>query len=310
MPQTDLRPAPESPGSRNSGNGEGAGEGPGATLLGVGIDAERVERFEKLAADGRFRRHVCSRREAEHLASQPQPALAFCASFCCKEALCKGLGEAYAFPECECLFRPGATELEIVLSPGLRHRHGLAGVRARLHERYLGERGECVVEAHLFREAVHGDDVARQPREGSATAGPARARLATLSVAAAEAGRRRIEQRHFSPAELGDLGNRRVQSLAGALALKRALVALWAAAGCDAAVEPREFELSHHDSGAPRLVAAPRGLALADVLVSISHTRGWAYGLAASRRRAPAVHAAGTAGDREPGHRSRPGAKA
>ena len=74
-----------------------------------------------------------------------------------------------------------------------------------------------------------------------------------------------------------------MQSRAGFLALKRALVGLWAAAGAVTPVVPRDFELGHHASGAPRLVSAPGGVNLADVFISISHTRQWAYGLAAGR---------------------------
>ena len=88
----------------------------------------------------------------------------------------------------------------------------------------------------------------------------------------------------FSPAEVAAFGKRSAQSVAGALALKRALVRIWADAG-EAHTAPRDFELGHLSSGAPRLVAAPAGVALADVFVSISHTRQWAYGLAAAGRR-------------------------
>jgi phosphopantetheinyl transferase (holo-ACP synthase) len=137
-------------------------------------------------------------------------------------------------------------------------------VRIRIDEQFLDERGEYAVEVYLIRPAV--------------------SHLESLQVATVEAGRRRIEEEHFSPREIADLGSRRVQSLAGFLALKRALVRLWAAAGASAAAEPRDFELGHHTSGAPRVVAAPQGVELADVFVSIAHTRKWAYGLAATGR--------------------------
>lgn len=235
-------------------------------VRGIGLDAEQVTRFDKLAAGDKPWRHVYSAREAEHLAAQPQAAQAFCAAFCCKEALCKALGESYSFPEFECLYRSGATEQEFVLAPGLRERHGIEEVRVSIATQFLGERGEFVVEVYLVSRLA--------PRVGF----PA-SYLETLPVAAVEAGRRQIEEEHFSPAEVAAFGKRRAQSVAGALALKRALIRLWAAAG--AAAEPRDFELGHHASGAPRLNAAPAGVALADVFVSISHTRNWAYGLAA-----------------------------
>ena len=240
-------------------------------MRGIGLDAEQVARFEKLAAGDKPWRHVYSAREAAHLAAQPQAARAFCAAFCCKEAFCKALGEFYSFPEFECLYRPGAPEQEFVLAPALKERHAIEEVRVRIDERFLGERGEFVVEVYLTRRPA--------PRVGF----PA-SYLETLQVAAVEAGRERIEEEHFSPAEIAALGSRRAQSVAGALALKRALVRLWAAAGAAATAAPRDFELGHHASGAPRLVAAPEGVALADVFVSISHTRQWAYGLAAAGR--------------------------
>jgi len=230
-------------------------------VRGIGIDAEQVSRFEKFAAGERPWRLVYSAREAQYLAAQPQAARAFCAAFCCKEAFYKALGEFYPFPEFECLYRAGAPGQEFVLAPGLKERHGIGEVRVSIDEQFLGERGEFVVEVHLIR-----------------TAG---SYLDTLQVAATEAERPRIEAEHFSPAEIAALGGRRAQSVAGALALKQALVRLWAGAGAPAAA-PRDFELWHHASGAPRLVAAPAGVALADVFVSISHTRQWAYGLAAA----------------------------
>ena len=239
-------------------------------MRGIGLDAEQVARFEKLAAGDKPWRHVYSAREAAHLAAQPRAAQAFCAAFCCKEAFCKALGEAYSFPEFECLYRSGAPELEFVLAPSLKERHGIEEVRVRIDTQFLGERGEFVVEVYLTRRPA--------PRVGFPTS-----YLETLQVAAVEAGRGRIEEEHFSPAEVAALGKRRAQSVAGALALKRALVRLWADAGV-AAAAPRDFELGHHASGAPRLVAAPAGVALADVSISISHTRQWAYGLAAAGR--------------------------
>jgi phosphopantetheinyl transferase (holo-ACP synthase) len=242
-----------------AGTLRGDGEAPPRALPGIGLDAEQVARFDKLASGDKPWRLVYSAREAGHLAAQPHAARAFCAAFCCKEAFCKALGEAYSFPELECLYRAGAPQQQIVLAPGFRERHGIGALRVSIDEQFLAERGECVVEVYLI------------PAAGS--------RLESLPVASIAADRSRVEEEHFTPREIADLGSRRAQSLAGALALKRALVALWEAAG--AAAAPRDFELGHHASGAPRLVAAPRGVALAEVFVSISHTRQWAYGLAA-----------------------------
>lgn len=249
----------------------------GAALLGVGVDAEQVARFERHAS-GRRLRHVFSEREADHLESLPRPALALCAVFCIKEAVCKALGERYPFPECECLLRPGEPEQRLVLSPGLRERHGLAAARGLVHERFPVERGECVVEAHLFRATG-----ARADPGGACPGAPepcVRTRLESLEIAAVALRRDEVAASAFGAEEISGLGARRVQSLAGALALKRALAALWADAGLGAA-EPRDFAVGHLESGAPRLLAAPDGIDPGLVRVSISHTRVWAYGLAA-----------------------------
>jgi len=241
----------------------GRGDGrPGPVLPGVGLDAEQVARFDKLAAGMTPWRYVYSDREIRHLAAQPQAARAFCAAFCCKEAFCKALGESYSFPQLECFYRAGDAEPELLLSPALAEGRGLEEVRVRVDDRFLGERGEMVAEVYLTR-------VAGSRRE-------------SLAVATVEAGRALIVEEHFAPGEIADLGNRRVQSLAGFLALKRALVDLWAGAGTAA---PRDFELGHHESGAPRIVAAPAGVVPESTLISISHTRTWAYGLAAIRER-------------------------
>jgi len=227
-------------------------------VLGIGLDAEQVARFEKFAAGERPWRLVYSAREAGHLAAQPQVARAFCAAFCCKEAFYKALGGFYSFPEFECLYRPGVPEQEFVLAPALKERQAIEEVRVRIDESFLGERGEFVVEVYLARRPA--------PRVGFSTS-----YLETLHVASVEAARRQIEEQHFSPAEIAAFGKRRAQSVAGALALKHALVKVWVSAGSVATT-------------APRIVAAPEGVALADVYVSISHTRQWAYGLAAAGR--------------------------
>jgi len=90
----------------------------------------------------------------------------------------------------------------------------------------------------------------------------------------------------FTPDELAEIPAGRPQTLAGSLAVKRALVQLAAALGEPVQVAEKDFVLSHDRRGAPRLVSAPAPVGpavparLADVRISISHTREWAYGLA------------------------------
>jgi phosphopantetheinyl transferase (holo-ACP synthase) len=248
----------------NGGADGGETGGVARAPLGIGIDAEQVARFEKFAAGAAPWRLVYSEREARHLAAQPRVAVAFCAAFCCKEAFYKAFGAPLSFPHLECLYLDGGAEPRLVLTPALAERLGGRAPQVRVDDVYLEDRGELLVEVRLV----------------NATA----ARRESVEVAAVAAARERIEGEDFSPAEVAALGGRRAQSLAGALALKRALVGVWAAAGVAAPCVPGDFELGHHPSGAPRLASAPAGLAPADVFVSIAHTRRWAYGLAAACR--------------------------
>lgn len=119
-------------------------------LRGAGVDAERVERFAELAHGPRPWPLVFSAREAAHLMSLPDPAWGFCAAFCCKEALCKALGEPYPFPACEVLARPGQEEQELRVDPELRERHGIGAVVARVLVDHRADRGELVAAVCLF----------------------------------------------------------------------------------------------------------------------------------------------------------------
>lgn len=242
--------------------------------FGVGIDAEQAARFARHAG-GPSLRHVFSEAEAARLAALPDPAVALCTAFCAKEALLKALGERYAFPECECRWEPGAAELGLTLSPGLTVRHDVASARAIVRVEFLAARGECVVEVHLRRAGGAAPDPAGAPG--------LRTRLASFAIADIEARRDEVAAAQFSPEEIAGLGKRRIQSLAGALALKEALAELWREAGLGSPAA-REFVVGHLASGAPVLIALPGGIAPERVAVSISHTRAFAYGLAALAR--------------------------
>ncbi len=100
-------------------------------LIGCGVDAERPERFEKLGATTKPWRLVYSEREVAHASGLPDPALAYCAAFCCKEAVVKALEESFPFPECEVFFTPGGTA-SIRLSDRLAAERGVAAAEARL----------------------------------------------------------------------------------------------------------------------------------------------------------------------------------
>jgi len=83
------------------------------------------------------------------------------------------------------------------------------------------------------------------------------------------------------PAEIDHLAGRAPQSLAGFLALKRALTDLALELDPSTPADPLAFTLDHGPSGEPRVVSAPpRVAARGRLAVSISHTRCRAYGLA------------------------------
>lgn len=106
-----------------------------------------------------------------------------------------------------------------------------------------------------------------------------RSALEVLAIADVEREREELSERCFSPGERAEVGGRRVQTTAGFLAAKRALVRLWGELGCGTPRE-RDFVLTHRPSGAPAVASAPGLPPGLELRVSISHTRQHAYGLA------------------------------
>ena len=108
--------------------------------------------------------------------------------------------------------------------------------------------------------------------------------LEIVSIAEVERDRSAIASQCFSEGEMAELASRRTQTMAGFLALKKALAGLFSSAAGGAGFSERDFILSHDENGAPRLVSCPElpgGRGALKVHLSISHTREWAYGLAA-----------------------------
>lgn len=85
-------------------------------LLGAGIDAERVERFQAVAARPAGWEVAFAPREIEAALRHPEPARALCAAFCCKEALYKCLRQPYNYPDCVLGYQPGQRDYELQLS--------------------------------------------------------------------------------------------------------------------------------------------------------------------------------------------------
>ena len=86
----------------------------------------------------------------------------------------------------------------------------------------------------------------------------------------------------FTPIERTELEGRPDRTIAGRLALKIALVGLWAQLVPGQPVRPRDFVLRSDSSGAPRLRSFPEGIPGLEVQVSIAHSADLAVGLAAA----------------------------
>lgn len=225
------------------------------------MDAENPSRFQKLLADERPWPLVYSEREVAHARGAPDPALAYCAAFCAKEATLKALRHPFPLPQCEILFDPSAPLQAAHLAVELARNGGVTGSEVRF---LGGHEGEVVAAVFLA---------------GEATAGRVDAVLERLALGEAERDRDGLAARCLTAEEANEVAPRRLQTLSGFLALKRALCRLFSRVlGCPS---PREtdFVLTHRPDGAPSLVRAP---AHPDgrIFVSISHTRACAYGLA------------------------------
>ena len=75
-------------------------------LLSCGIDAEKIHRFEPMAAGTADQfPFVFSGTEIKHCIIQPQPAIALCVAFCAKEALRKAIGVPYNYPDFQVYYK-------------------------------------------------------------------------------------------------------------------------------------------------------------------------------------------------------------
>lgn len=245
--------------------------GAAAALSGAGIDAERVERFGRFLETRPALLRIWSERELEHARGLESPALGLAASFCCKEALLKALGGRFPFGSCEVLLDPRRGRQELLLEAGLLAARGVGAAEAALDCGQLEGRGEllAVVTTHPEAEAA----------EAAARSSLLRI-VRSLPIAEVAAARDAIAAENFSPEELERIAPRPLQTVAGFLALKRALADLWAGAWPERPARPRDFRLAHLPSGAPHLASSPPLPAELTVAVSVSHTSVFAYGLA------------------------------
>lgn len=108
--------------------------------------------------------------------------------------------------------------------------------------------------------------------------------LEIVPLAGVKRARSDIMRRNFSPKETNRLNNAPLQSIAGMLALKKALAKMTADV-CGKRMNGKNIVLSIEKNGAPRLVALPAksGAGMPDkkdIRISISHSKTHAYGLA------------------------------
>ncbi|HOE67995.1 MAG TPA: hypothetical protein PLO62_15860 [Candidatus Hydrogenedentes bacterium] len=97
--------------------------------------------------------------------------------------------------------------------------------------------------------------------------------------------RNSIETQCLTETEIEATANRHVQTVAGFVAVKRALCGVCARLGLGEWSE-RDFVLTHTANGAPRIAACPKrlcdenGAPMPGLYISIAHTKQHAYGLA------------------------------
>jgi len=128
-------------------------------LLGCGIDAEQIARFDPRGGAGPAPLvAVFSAEEMSHCRSLPRPAEGLCAAFCAKEALFKAVGRPYDYAQCELLLDPERGVQALQLAPSLRRELGIAATDLRLEWR---PEGHCVATVLVFGEKGRGAASAR-----------------------------------------------------------------------------------------------------------------------------------------------------
>ena len=117
-------------------------------LLGCGIDAEHIERFSRWTGHGAEPPpFIFSPREIGYYRARSDCATGLCASFCCKEAVFKAIGNPYNFTDCELLWEPFKKRYTFLLSAALRREYSISDQKAVVD---VKKSGECIVQVFLF----------------------------------------------------------------------------------------------------------------------------------------------------------------
>lgn len=90
---------------------------------------------------------VFSADERRYISSLSNPAEAFCASFCCKEALLKALGYSFPFPCCELHYKSEIAVQRPLLYREIKIPENVEDCTVRFFQPF---QGEIVAVLHLF----------------------------------------------------------------------------------------------------------------------------------------------------------------
>ncbi|MBD3239725.1 MAG: 4'-phosphopantetheinyl transferase superfamily protein [Chitinivibrionales bacterium] len=115
-----------------------------------GVDIERTARFDRYSPhDEHHLPFVFSVREMYFYRSLAKPSVGMCASFCCKEAFFKALGEPYHFPECELFYRGTNGTHPVTIAEPLRKAFDIKDAVAAVREGSPSAE-ELLVAVYLF----------------------------------------------------------------------------------------------------------------------------------------------------------------
>lgn len=118
-------------------------------IIACGIDSEHIERFTKLGTgEERPSPLIFSPREIEHYLALDDPAVGFCASFCCKEAFYKALNQPCNFNTCELFWEPPQKHFTITLPDNCLREYKIIEAPVRVE---LSPERECIVTVFLLQ---------------------------------------------------------------------------------------------------------------------------------------------------------------